>query len=69
MLPGTILFVVGADALTLGVAEGEVPWALVGVLVGMIILLMILVRQAHKKLQEGETKTFNPSTKEDVASA
>ena len=68
-LPGTILFVVGADALTLGVAEGEVPWALVGVLVGMIILLMILVRQAHKKLQEGETKTGNPSTKEDVASA
>ncbi len=69
MLPGTVLFVVGADAFTRGIAEGHVPWALIGVLVGVTILLTILVRQARKKLQEGETKTGNPSTKEDVAFA
>ena len=68
MLPGTILFVVGADALTRGVTEGEVPWALVGVLVGVIILLTILVRQARRKLQDDETKTENLSGKEDIVS-
>jgi len=68
MLPGTILFVVGADALTRGVAEREVPWALVGVLVGAAILLTILVRQARRKLQEDETKTENLSGKEDIVS-
>ncbi|MBI4463614.1 MAG: TVP38/TMEM64 family protein, partial [Acidobacteria bacterium] len=34
MLPGTILYVVGADALTQGIAQGEVPWVLMGAICG-----------------------------------
>jgi len=68
MLPGTVLFVVGADAFTRGIAEGQVPWPLIGVLVGVTILLTILVRQARRKLQEDDTKTENLSGKEDIVS-
>ena len=34
MIPGTVLYVVGADAFTRGLAEGQVPWVLVGALAG-----------------------------------
>ncbi len=33
MLPGTVLYVVGADAVTRGLAEGRVPWPLVAIVV------------------------------------
>ena len=52
MLPGTVLYVVGADTLTKGVAEGGVPWILVGVLAGVALLLVFLTRFARKKLSE-----------------
>ncbi|NIO08501.1 MAG: hypothetical protein GTO40_11045 [Deltaproteobacteria bacterium] len=55
MLPGTILYVVGADAFTRGISEGEVPWSLIAVVVGVAILLILLIRQAKKRIQEGET--------------
>lgn len=50
MLPGTILFVVGADALTRGLAEGKVPWPLVAVLAVIFILLAAVARAVKKKL-------------------
>jgi len=53
MLPGTIVYVVGADALTKGVAEGKVPWLLVGLLVAVVILLALLIPIARRKLQSG----------------
>lgn len=56
MLPGTVLYVVGADVVTKAVVQGKVPWALVGALVGAGVILAILVRQARRKLQERETK-------------
>lgn len=52
MLPGTMLYVVGADALTKGVAEGEVPWLLIGLLGGVVILLLLLVPIARKRMQD-----------------
>jgi uncharacterized membrane protein YdjX (TVP38/TMEM64 family) len=54
MLPGTILYVVGADAVTKGLAQGRVPWALIGVVVSVVIILTLLVRQARRKLREKE---------------
>ncbi|MFA4902304.1 MAG: FAD-containing oxidoreductase [Desulfobaccales bacterium] len=50
-LPGTILFVVGADAVTKALMQGRVPWVLVGAFVVALILLTILVRSAKRKLR------------------
>jgi uncharacterized membrane protein YdjX (TVP38/TMEM64 family) len=61
MLPGTILYVVGADALTKGLAEGRVPWALIGVLAMVILILTLLVRQARNKLNAKEQAVENNS--------
>ncbi|RMG55294.1 MAG: TVP38/TMEM64 family protein [Acidobacteria bacterium] len=55
MLPGTVLYVVGADAIFSGVAEGKVPWTLIGTLAGAGIILAVLVRYARTKLKEKET--------------
>jgi len=54
MLPGTVLYVVGADAVTKGLTRGEVPWVLVGALAGTGIVLFVIVRFARKKLQDKE---------------
>lgn len=51
MLPGTILYVVGIDALTTAIRAGEIPWPLVGVLVVMGIILTLLTYEARKKLK------------------
>lgn len=56
MLPGTILYVVGADALTRIAAEGRVPWSLVGAFAIVGLLLMVLVRLARRKLKEREAR-------------
>ncbi len=54
MLPGSILYVVGSDAIFRAVAEGRIPWPLVGVLLVAIVVLAVLVRTARKKLQMKE---------------
>ncbi len=54
MLPGTILYVVGADAFTKGLQKGEVPWPLVGSLVAAAVLVIVLVRYARRVLKERE---------------
>ena len=54
MLPGTVLYVVGADVVTKAVVQGRVPWLLVGALVAAAAVLAILVRHARRKLQEKE---------------
>lgn len=56
MLPGTVLYVVGADALTRIVAEGRVPWGLVGALAVTAMILAVLVRLAHRKLKQREAQ-------------
>jgi uncharacterized membrane protein YdjX (TVP38/TMEM64 family) len=57
MLPGTALYVVGADAFTKGLAQGKVPWGLLAALAGVLVILTLLVRSARKKLQLKEMKT------------
>jgi len=54
MLPGTVLYVVGADALTQGLSEGRVPWTLVAALVAAFAALALLVRRARRMLAERE---------------
>jgi uncharacterized membrane protein YdjX (TVP38/TMEM64 family) len=50
MLPGTILYVVGTDAILSGISEGKIPWLLVLVLLLAAIILAFLVYLARKKL-------------------
>lgn len=50
MLPGTVVYVVGADAVAEGLSRGEIPWALVGVLAAAAGILALLVRYAHARL-------------------
>lgn len=56
MLPGTVLYVVGADAVFKAIRTGRVPWELVAVLAVVIAGLSFIVRAARKKLaaREGE---------------
>ncbi len=55
MLPGTIAFVVGADAFKTAVKEGKVPWVLLGVLVAVVCILVVLVRYARRALKDKES--------------
>ena len=50
-LPGTILYVVGADAVTKALTHGGVPWVLIAVFLGALLLLTILVRSARRQLR------------------
>ena len=54
MLPGTVLYVVGADAVASAISEGIIPWTLIGILAFTAVLITILVRQARKKLKAEE---------------
>ena len=54
MLPFTVVYVVGVDAIVEGVRRGEVPWVLVGIVAGMIVLLALLIRHARARLKAGE---------------
>jgi pyruvate/2-oxoglutarate dehydrogenase complex dihydrolipoamide dehydrogenase (E3) component/uncharacterized membrane protein YdjX (TVP38/TMEM64 family) len=56
MLPGTALYVVGAEAFTKGLAQGKVPWSLIGALAGVAVILIFLVRAARQKLQIKQMK-------------
>jgi uncharacterized membrane protein YdjX (TVP38/TMEM64 family) len=50
MLPGTVLYVVGADAIAKGVTEGKVPWSLVAIFTILIILIGFIVLFARRQL-------------------
>lgn len=52
MLPGTIQYVVGADALTTAIREGRVPWVLVGILIVVALALVLIVKRAKLHLKE-----------------
>ena len=52
MLPGTVLYVVGTDAISQAIIQKRVPWPLIGVLVGVGILLVVLVKIARGRLRE-----------------
>ena len=54
MLPGTVLFVVGVDAVIQLIIQKKVPWILLGVIAGVIVLLVFLVKFARNKIREKE---------------
>ncbi len=54
MLPGTVLYVVGADAVTKAVVQGEAPWLLIGAVVAAAGVLAVLVRYARRRLHDRE---------------
>ncbi|PIQ23960.1 hypothetical protein COW36_05425 [bacterium (Candidatus Blackallbacteria) CG17_big_fil_post_rev_8_21_14_2_50_48_46] len=55
MLPGTLLYVVGSDALTQALAKGQIPWPLVGLVILMLMLISLIARKAQKKLEEASS--------------
>lgn len=57
MLPGTILYVVGASAVTEAIAEGRIPWVLVAVLAGVMVIIGILARIAGRRIRNGDKST------------
>ncbi len=70
MLPGTVLYVVGADTVTKGLVEGELPWGLIVVLLSAALLVAILVRYARRQLSERmETKMLRAELTAPVNSA
>ncbi len=52
IIPGTALYVVGTDAITYSISNGEIPWVLVGVVALILVILTVLVSKARKSLQE-----------------
>ncbi len=52
MLPGTIIVVVGTDALTQGITQGRIPWVLVGVLIITTLVLGLIIWYGRRQLQE-----------------
>lgn len=57
MLPGTILYVVGADVVVSGVARGQIPWPLVGVMAIAVTLLAAVVTRAKRHLERREKES------------
>ncbi|GIX07221.1 MAG: hypothetical protein KatS3mg115_1624 [Candidatus Poribacteria bacterium] len=51
MLPGTALYVIGADAVVRALTEGRVPWVLVGALIATGGAVVLLVRSARRRLR------------------
>ena len=52
MLPGTIIVVVGTDALTQGLTQGRVPWELLGVLFITVLSLGLIVWYSRRRFKE-----------------
>ena len=52
MLPGTVLYVVGVDAVIQLIVQRKVPWILLGVIAGVGVLLVVLVKFAHRKIKD-----------------
>ena len=53
MLPGTVLYVVGADAVISGLTDGKAPWPLIAVAAVAGLILVFLVRAAKRRLRGG----------------
>jgi len=54
MLPGTVMLVVGTDAVASTISQGRIPYSLVVVFLLTIAVISVLVRQARKRLKAGE---------------
>jgi uncharacterized membrane protein YdjX (TVP38/TMEM64 family) len=54
MLPGTVLYVVGADAVSKAIVSGGIPWLLISIVMFCAVLLSLLARFAYKILNKRE---------------
>jgi uncharacterized membrane protein YdjX (TVP38/TMEM64 family) len=61
IIPGTILYVVGTDVVLQAVAHGKIPWTLIGAFVAALIVLVILVHLARRRLREKDTESGSDS--------
>jgi uncharacterized membrane protein YdjX (TVP38/TMEM64 family) len=52
MLPGTILYVVGASAVSEAIAEGRIPWVLVVVVAIIVVIIAFLTKMARRRIGE-----------------
>jgi uncharacterized membrane protein YdjX (TVP38/TMEM64 family) len=52
MLPGTIIVVVGTDALTQGLTQGRIPWELIAVVLITTVILGLMILYAHRQFRE-----------------
>ncbi len=52
MLPGTILYVVGADAISKAIQDGTVPWSLLFIIALILAILVFIVKKAKASLKE-----------------
>jgi uncharacterized membrane protein YdjX (TVP38/TMEM64 family) len=51
MLPFTIVYVAGADALITGIKEGKIPWPVISVLIVAVIIMVFAIKKASSKLK------------------
>jgi len=52
MLPGTVLYVVGVDAVLSGLSQGKIPWPLIVVAAATAVILIFLVKIARRRLRQ-----------------
>ncbi len=62
MLPGTIIVVVGTDALTQGLTQGRVPWELIGVLLITVFILVGITWYARRQMKKKRKNQGEQST-------
>ncbi|MGD0211529.1 MAG: TVP38/TMEM64 family protein [Desulfomonilia bacterium] len=51
MLPGTVLYVVGTDAVVSGISNGKAPWLLILIVLATAVLLLISARIARSRIR------------------
>jgi len=51
MLPGTIVLVVGTDAFVQGLHENRIPWGMVAIVAGAIVLMGVSMFYAHRSFK------------------
>ncbi len=51
MLPFTIVYVAGADALITGVKEGKIPWPVISALIVAAVIMIFAIKKAVSKLK------------------
>jgi uncharacterized membrane protein YdjX (TVP38/TMEM64 family) len=51
MLPGTVLYVVGVDAVLSALSLGKIPWPLIAVVAAAAVIMIFLVKIAHRRLR------------------
>lgn len=60
MLPGTVLYVAGTDAVFTGITQGRIPWPLVGLVAAALVLLGLVAQRARGRLENAEKASLDP---------